>query len=336
MTLKAVFALLLALCCSSCTYNPLHDPTLRARIGEPLGAAAAVNITYFGNSTLLISDGKTSLLVDGFFSRPGPLKTLFGKIGPDAEVLNRELQRIRSVDAVLVGHSHHDHALDASFVAEHFRATIAGSRSFANLHEGSRPREAKSRLKVIPPTGATLKFGEFVVRFAPSDHAVPYWLPQRIIKPRISAPLAMPAHYTEFGCGDVFALHIAHRRHGSIAITTTAGSKRRQFGGRKADVVFVSVGMLTKQSPDHQERYWRETVELSEPDLIVPVHWDSFNRKLSNGLKPGPGESARKLMSYVKTKAGNRDVRVLNVRECVRMQNGKVYCPEPTKDTAGS
>jgi L-ascorbate metabolism protein UlaG (beta-lactamase superfamily) len=334
--MKKLFVLLIALGSCSCTYNPLADRELRSAVGEPLGAGSALEITYFGNSTLLIDDGKTCLLVDGFFSRPGPLKTLFGKIGPERLLLEAELRKIKRPEAVLVGHSHHDHALDATAVADYFQTMVVGSRSFANLYHGSHAPDRASRLEVIPPGGATLpRIGKFTVHFAPSDHVVPYWFVQRSIKPDINAPLSMPAHYTKFGCGDVFAIHIDHPQ-GKIVITTTAGAKQGQFGGRKADVVFLSVGLLTKESTNNQNLYWHETVEATKPKLIVPVHWDDFSRKLSRGLKPGPGESSKKLMTLVKGKAGTRDVRVLNVRESIRIRHGRVYSPKPAAGSPGS
>jgi L-ascorbate metabolism protein UlaG (beta-lactamase superfamily) len=327
--MKKLLALLVALGSFSCTYNPLGDRDLRTAVGEPLGAGPALEITYFGNSTLLISDGKTVLLVDGFFSRPGALKTLFGRIGPNGRTLDKELRDIPRPDAVLVGHAHHDHALDATEVAGRYDTMVIGSRAFANLYQGSAGPENGSQLKVIPASGGTLpQIGEFIVHFAPSDHVIDYYFVQRIIKADITGPLTMPARYYEFGCGDVFALHI-HHPQGKVVITTTAGARQAQFAGRKADVVFLGVGLLTKESPEKQERYWKETVEVTNPDLIVPVHWDSFMRKLSKGLRPGLGESSKKLMDLVKAKAGSRRVRVLDVRESVRIQGGKVYCPEP-------
>ncbi|HWM24275.1 MAG TPA: MBL fold metallo-hydrolase [Chthoniobacterales bacterium] len=338
--MKNTLLLLLGLGFAACSnYSPLHDPCLRAKIGKASTTDSGVKITYYGNSTLLIDDGKTSLLVDGFFSRPGPLETLFTKIGPDPELIKAELQKgeINHVNAVLVGHAHHDHALDATVVADHFRATVAGSRAFAQIH--SKASNGRSRLEVIPPDGGPLFVGEdgdekFEVRFVRSDHVGAHSIIQRIIKDDITAPLSMPAHYSQFGCGEVFALHISHKRHGTVLITTTAGAKDGQLSGREASIVFLGVGLLTKESQDEQNRYWRETVEDSKADVIVPVHWDNFTSKLDNGLTPFPFENPFKLMKLIKEKAGKRAVRVLDWGESIWIRNGKVYCPKPALGSA--
>lgn len=137
----------------------------------------------------------------------------------------------------------------------------------------------------------------------------------------------MPAHYSKFKCGDVFALHISHPE-GNIAVTTSAGAKPGQLSGCRADVLFVGVGLLSKERPEQQKLYWRETVEATEPDLIVPVHWDNFARKLSKGLKPSALiENPRAVMDVVKREAAGRKVRVMDLRESLWIRKGRVYCP---------
>lgn len=336
--MKKTFLLLLGLAFSACSnYSPLNDPCLRLKIGEESPAVSGMRITHYGNSTLLIDDGTTFLLVDGFFSRPGPIETLLTRIGPNGGIIHRELQRggINNVNAVLVGHAHHDHALDATFVADHFRATVAGSRAFEQIHR--KATDGRSPLEVIPPEGRMLPFGEFEVTFLRSRHVPAHSIVQRIIKENITSPLSMPAHYTQFGCGDVFALHICHKEHGKVVITTTAGAEDGQMQGQEASIVFLGVGLMTKESEKKQDdRYWRETVEASKAEVIVPVHWDNFARKLDKGLTPFPFENSFKLMKLIKGKAANRPVRILDWKESIWLRNGKVSCPKPSPAPARS
>ncbi len=44
-----------------------------------------LRVTFLGVTTILLDDGKTRIMTDGFFSRPGLLKILRGKIAPDEE-----------------------------------------------------------------------------------------------------------------------------------------------------------------------------------------------------------------------------------------------------------
>ena len=43
----------------------------------------AVSVTFLGAATLLISDGQTHLLTDGFFTRPPALRVAFGRLRSD-------------------------------------------------------------------------------------------------------------------------------------------------------------------------------------------------------------------------------------------------------------
>ena len=84
---------------------------------QPLAALTVTSTVKFtGVSTLLFSDGQTKLLIDGFFSRPSVFKAIFYRpVESDVEKIRQSLKRfhINQLDAVLVSHSHYDHAMDS-------------------------------------------------------------------------------------------------------------------------------------------------------------------------------------------------------------------------------
>ena len=90
------------------------------------------------DTALLFSDGETQWMTDGWFSRPGPLRILLGKIGPDLQAIDRGLaaNEVLELDAVLPLHSHYDHAMDAPEVAKRTGALLLGSESTANIGRG--------------------------------------------------------------------------------------------------------------------------------------------------------------------------------------------------------
>jgi L-ascorbate metabolism protein UlaG (beta-lactamase superfamily) len=320
--------------CACHAYDPLTaDPLLRRRIGEPVDPASAVEVAFLGNTTLVIRDNETTLLVDGFVSRPGPglLRCALGTIGPSKEIIKKELAAtsVTRIDAVLVGHAHHDHALDATAIADLYNTEVIGSNSFANIYEGCHDPNSNSKVTPIPREGGSRTFGGFVVEFIPSVHGARDSLIQRLIGGEITSPLHLPAHISRLKCGDVFALRISHRQ-GEIVVTTTAGAKAGMLEGRKpSDVLFLSIGYLSKEKPKAQDFYWDQTVRATQPDVIVPVHWDDFTIPLSEGLKPATGllGNTQAAIEAVKSRAEQRDVRILNLRESVWIADGRVYIP---------
>jgi L-ascorbate metabolism protein UlaG (beta-lactamase superfamily) len=101
-------------------------------------ATGALGVTFLGVTTLLLDDGDTAVLTDGFFSRPSLLKVGFARLSPDRTRIRAALTRagITRLDAVAPVHTQFDHALDAPLVAAQTGAVLAGGASTANLGRG--------------------------------------------------------------------------------------------------------------------------------------------------------------------------------------------------------
>ena len=111
----------------------LGRPDLRTYAGifdAPAAAAdAPLTVTWAGVTTLLIDDGTSALMTDGFFSRPSLADVGLGRIAPSAAT-HRRLPRSGSacdrLEAVLPVHTHFDHAMDSAAVAERTGARLVG------------------------------------------------------------------------------------------------------------------------------------------------------------------------------------------------------------------
>ena len=253
-----------------------------------------VRVKYLGNSTLYITDGETSLLVDGFVSRPGIFRTKKLLIEPNPQVIDKELAfaGIERIDAILVGHTHYDHALDAPYIAEKFGTVVMGSKDYGNIHRGY----AKSKglltgmgsFDEVPDCGKQRSFGDFVVTFVQSDHVESrggrFKKEQKKLHGRIESEVAFPAKMESFQCGKVFAIHIAHR-NANIAVTTSAGAKEGQWKGLKADVVFLGIGLLDTAEESKKIGYWERAVTPLDVKAVIPIHWDNFFIKLRKGKR---------------------------------------------------
>ncbi|MEK5745228.1 MBL fold metallo-hydrolase, partial [Acinetobacter variabilis] len=77
-------------------------------------SAEGLNVRFFGVSTLLFDNGQEQILIDGFFSRPSLWHVLSSKVSSDSRLLQKIIQeeQLDRTQAILVTHSHYDHALD--------------------------------------------------------------------------------------------------------------------------------------------------------------------------------------------------------------------------------
>src|SRR5690606_34005804 len=123
-----------------------------------------------GVATLLIDDGESAFLTDGFFSRPGLLDVGLRKIAPNLARVDECLQRagIRNLEAVIPVHTHYDHAMDSAAVAQRTGAVLTGGTSAAHLGAGL----PASQVRVVTP-GEAFPVGNFEITMIESEHCPP-------------------------------------------------------------------------------------------------------------------------------------------------------------------
>ena len=251
------------------------------RAAPSAAAAPAVRVTFLGVSTLLIDDGSTALMIDGFFTRPSKLRTLLTRIAPDREVIAAALARlgVERLAAVIAVHSHYDHAMDAPEVARRTGALLIGSASTARIGEGwGLPTD---RIRVAVP-GEAMSFGAFAVTLIPAQH-----FPHGMAMGEIGEPLVPPVRADAYKEGGSYSVLIAHPL-GRLLVQGSAGWKDGALAGGRADVVLLGIGGLGTRDDAYRDAYWREVVEAVGATCVIPVHWDDFTLPLSEPLRPAP------------------------------------------------
>lgn len=247
------------------------------------GVDSAVTITWMGVSTLLVVDGSSALLTDGFFSRPSLLDVAARRISPSSTRIDDALTRagITRLDAVLPVHTHYDHALDSAVVSGRTGATLVGGASAANIARGQGLPE--DRIVVAEP-GAELAFGSFDVRLFESEHCPPDRFPGAI-----TAPVVSPAKASAYRCGEAWSTVVQHRpSRRRLLIQGSAGFVPGALAGVQAEVAYLGIGQLGVQSRDYIEQYWHETVRAVGARRAVLIHWDDFFRPLTEPLRALP------------------------------------------------
>lgn len=262
-------------------FNARPDIAPYLPLAMPAAAAEfkGLRVTFLGVSSLLLDDGQTAILTDGFFTRPSGRDVLFGKITPDRALIERSLQRagITRLAAVIAVHSHYDHAMDSPEVARRTGAMLVGSSSTANIGRGW--GMAEDRLHIVKD-GELLRFGKFEVTVIRSAH-----FPHPIARGEITAPLRPPVRANEYEEGGSYALLIRHEGH-SMLINGSAGYVDGALAGRQADVVFLGIGGMGAKDESYRSAYWREVVQAVHARRVIPVHWDDFTLPLDQPLRP--------------------------------------------------
>ena len=244
---------------------------------------SAFAVVWLGVSTLLVDDGVTALLTDGFFSRPSLLDVALRRLSPSIARIEESLSRagISRLDAVLPVHTHYDHALDSAVVAGRTGACVVGGASAANIARGQGLSE--SRIVVADP-GNEMTFGTFDVTLIESEHCPPDRFPGVITE-----SVVMPAKASAFRCGEAWSTLIRHRTSDRrLLIQGSAGFRSGALSGQRADVAYLGVGQLGVQPIDYIEQYWRETVRAVGARRVVLIHWDDFFRPLTAQLRALP------------------------------------------------
>jgi L-ascorbate metabolism protein UlaG (beta-lactamase superfamily) len=236
-----------------------------------------VAVRFLGVSSLVIDDGTTTLVTDGFVTRPSLWRTVVGRIAPDRAAIDLALRRVglERAAAVFTVHSHYDHAMDAPLVAERTGAVLVGSESTANVARGLRFPEDRIR-RIVP--GEPMRFGAFEVVILESVH-----FPHGMAMGAITEPLVPPARATAYREGGSYSLLFRHPL-GTLLVQGSAGWKEGALAGHRADVVLLGVAGLGTREPEYTAAYLREVVDAVGARLVIPIHWDDFSRPLSEPL----------------------------------------------------
>ena len=274
-------------------------------------APNAVRVTFMGVANLLFDDGEHSILIDGFFTRPSRAAVILGKVEPDPVLIHQAIARIgmRHLDAVVVSHSHYDHAMDCGEIAKQTGAVVVGSESTANIARGY---GIKDDHIVVMHHSSTADFGRFHITFIRSAHAPSAAM--TIAGGDINKPLQVPTRAFHYQEGGTYSILIDHGQQ-HFLVQSSAGFIPGALHGRHADIVFLGVGLLGKQTDPYREQFWKEVMQAVGAKRLIPIHWDDFMKPLDAPLvfAPRPFDEVENAIDFIidKAKSDNIDVRFM-------------------------
>jgi len=236
--------------------------------GAPLPLPRGLELTWIGTAGFRLAYQGVVIWIDPYVTRLSLADLLRRKVvPPSGEAVGRWIDK---ADAVLVGHTHFDHALDVPAIARRFGCKVYGSHSLAAL---MKLYGLETQAVVAEPHQA-YEVGPFKFHFVPSVHS------------KLQLGLRVPAageltcdhvdHLTPvaYRCGQVFGIHI------EVAGTRIYHQGSADFledAIRDRDVDLFLCGIAGRRfTPKYVERI----VTKLAPKVIVPTHFDDFFRPL--------------------------------------------------------
>lgn len=225
-----------------------------------------IKVRWTGAAGLSFQYDNGMVLVDPYYTRISRLKMFFGRVFPNVEKISDVCKKSVNARAVIVGHTHFDHALDLPVFAEYLDCPMIGSRSLKTLMGfygfADRVRSCDG--------DDTVKIDDSVsVRMIPSEHGLVLF-GKAPFSGEIRPDAPKPEKASDYRMGDVFSplIQVCGTKFLHIG---SAGFKENALTDAGSDVLFLCVPGWRKK-----EGYPERLLDITKPDTVVLFHFDDF------------------------------------------------------------
>lgn len=284
---------------AACTSSPPDLPPY-ATPSDVGAVESGLKLRYYGTSTVLFTSPQTSILVDGFFSRPSYLSMLLG-MQPDLGRIGAALSTMpKPIDTVLVAHAHHDHAMDVGPVASFTRASVYGSPFALQVARGWKPARAPSgpfarrfvEQQLHPMDQLPEMVGDLRLQAVATPHLASPFLFQVPQEVRPEPDWQMPRSVFGFKHDTNYSFVISNDCV-RVLVVASAGLQY-QASLPAADVVLLSIGGMGRPGSrklEYVAALWRQ---VAGAKVVFLIHWDDFAAPFPMGgspsaIRPFPG-----------------------------------------------
>jgi L-ascorbate metabolism protein UlaG (beta-lactamase superfamily) len=243
------------------------------QLAAPLPLPKGLELTWLGTAGFRFAYEGAVIWIDPYVTRLSLAALLRRRVvPPSSEAIGRWIDR---ADAVLVGHTHFDHALDVPAIARQTGCKVYGSQSLANLMQLYQLRE--QAVVVLPHRD--YEVGPFKFHFVPSQHS------------KLQLGLRIP-YSGELTCDHVDELTPQAYRCGQVWGIHVEVAGMRFYHQGSADLIEdeirdrdVDVFLCGISGRRFTERYVERIVTRLRPQVVVPTHYDDFFRPLDDRVQ---------------------------------------------------
>lgn len=247
-----------------------------------------VRVRWLGTAGFAIEHEGATLLVDPYVTRASLARCLLAPVRPDRWAVARHVPR---ADAIVLGHTHFDHALDAPLIARRTGARVFGSRSAARLCVAHGvPADRVEDVQGEPGQAPVEReVGPFRLRFVPSAHS-------RLVLGRV--PFAgeiadcsdVPMRADAYKCGAVFGVEIR------VAGRTLYHLGSAELVDASVDVKHVDLLLMCVAGWNTGRDVPERVARRLDPAAVLLSHWDDFLRPLEARVRPLPAMQLPRLV----------------------------------------
>ena len=268
----------LALLCAACV-----------SCGGP--AIEGVELTWLGTTNWLVRTRSTTILLDAFFSRPR--LGVEGSLPEGIADLERILEAagVRSVDAIVIGHSHYDHAVDAGTAALTTGAPLYGTSTTCLI---ARAQGLPAERCHLLDHGDAIRVGDIDLRAVRTIH----WWPESVgahnelTEPPTLAEVSVAPHggvlslSMSFPSAGVSSTVFYQNTLGPLDGDDGSGLDYRALLSEAAVPAGQSIWLACGDCSDSPQELV-DYLNILAPRVVIPHHWDGLMPSYATGV-PGP------------------------------------------------
>jgi len=225
-----------------------------------------IRVKWLGAAGLEFFFQGETILVDPFLSRNSLQELNAGPLDPKPDLVRAYMDELRGpITAILMGHTHYDHALDIPVMAKQYDGPLIGSRSFDTLMSLHKMPgrvtvcEGGERVPLMPDASATMLL---------SKHGI---IGGSVPSPgEIDPGKTLPLSVGDYRLGTIFMVKLTLGQT-TFMMAGSANFRPEQLAGHTCDVLFMCVAGW-----DKTPAYASELPGLLKPEVIVPYHSDNF------------------------------------------------------------